>query len=219
MGLILISLAPVAGYAAEGTVKTVEKAPPQEVGASLAKLLQPQAIQVTEGGKTVYEFWFRNHLPLKSRPESAVKGLDALDPTTFMGIAVVGQGQRDYKDNEIAPGTYTVRFSLQPQDGDHLGTAEFLFFAVLIPAKSDTELDSIKTYKTMVKASAKASPAGHPLVLSLRPPAAEPGKAPAIVTPAGEHRAIRLTLPAKVTGADEGTNISLDVVYHGRYEG
>ena len=70
----------------------------------------------------------------------------------MLGAVSVGNGLRDYKDNEIAAGVYTMRFGLQPQDGDHLGSAEYPYFVVLIPAKNDTQLDGLTTFKAMAKA-------------------------------------------------------------------
>lgn len=203
--------------AAEAKVKTAEKAPPAEVSEAMRNLLKAQAIQVLAGDKALYEFWFRKDIPLKAKPEAPAKGLDALEELTFVGITAVGEGQRDYKDNEIAPGTYTMRYSLQPQDGDHLGTSDYLFFLVLVPVKNDTALDSLKTYRSLVKTSAKASAAGHPIVLSLRP-SSEAGSDPALTTPAEEHKAVRLTLPAQ---APEGAKASLtfELVFEGRYKG
>jgi hypothetical protein len=141
-----------------------------------------------------------------------------MDEVSFLGVAVLPESRRDYKDNEIAPGTYTIHFGLQPQDGDHLGTSEFPFFAVLIPVKSDSALDAIKTYKAMVKASGKGTASGHPIVLALRPPSGEGGGAPTITTPAPDLKAVRLTLPAKAPDSDQPANITFELVFEGKYK-
>jgi hypothetical protein len=204
--------------AADVAVKITEKEPPKEVGEEIRKVLQPKAIQIIEGDKPVYEFWFRTEVPLKSKPESPSKGLSALGEITLLGVAVLPEARRDYKDNEIAAGTYTMRFGLQPQDGDHLGTSEYPFFAVLIPAQSDTEIESIKKYKPMVKASGKVTVTGHPAVLSLRPPSSEEGQAPALTTPAIGHKAVRVKLPAKAPESTQPTSILLELVYQGKFK-
>src|SRR5207245_5678282 len=149
------------------------KEPPRELVGLIGKALQPRAVQLLDGGKPVFEFWFRSEVPLKSKPASADKALDSLQETVLLGAVSVGSGQRDYKDNEIAAGIYTMRFGLQPQDGDHLGTADYPYFAVLIPARSDTALDGVTTFKALAKASGKETASGHPMVLSLRPTSAD----------------------------------------------
>ncbi len=204
--------------AADLTLKLSDKQPPAEVSEPIKKVLQAKAIQLLNGDKPVFEFWWRKDVPIKAKPESAAKSLETLDEITLLGVAVVGEGQRDYKDNEIAPGTYTMRFGLQPQDGDHLGTSEFPFFAVLIPTKTDTDVASIKTYKAMVKGSGKGTATGHPIVLSLRPSSDANGSTPTLTSPAANHKAVRLTVPGKAPGSDKPVNLVFELVYEGKYK-
>jgi hypothetical protein len=201
--------------AAEFSVKVLDKAPPAEVGESIRTALQAKAVQLLDGEKPVYEIWFRRELPLKSKPESPSKGLPAIAETSLLGVVAVQRAQRDYKDNEIAPKLYTARFGLQPQDGDHLGTAEFPYFAVLIPVKSDTNLDGISGYKAMFKASGKETATGHPVVLSLRPAAVDEADVPKLNEPAAEHKSVRVKLPAKVGDKGEQTIIVFELIYQG----
>jgi hypothetical protein len=201
--------------AAEFSVKVVDKAPPADVGESIRTVLQSKAVQLLEGEKPIYEIWFRRELPLKSKPESPSKGLPAIAETSLLGVVAVQRAQRDYKDNEIAPKLYTARFGLQPQDGDHLGTAEFPYFAVLIPVKSDTNLDGISGYKAMFKASGKETATGHPVVLSLRPAAVDEADVPKLNEPVAEHKSVRVKLPAKVGDKGEQTIIVVELVYQG----
>jgi len=201
--------------AAEFSAKVVDKAPPADLGESIRAALQSKAVQLLDADKPVYEIWFRREIPLKLKPESATKGLQAIAETTLVGAVVVQKPQRDYKDNEIAPKLYTARFGLQPQDGDHLGTAEFPYFLVLIPAKSDTNLDGISGYKAMFKASGKDTATGHPVVLSLRPAAADEGDVPKLQEPAADHKSVRVKLPAKAVDKGEPTGLVFELVYQG----
>ena len=200
--------------AADFTLKTADKPVPKEIGDSMRGVLQPKAIQLMQGDKPVLEAWFRQEVPLKSKPASANESLGAIAETTFMGVVlVVETSLRDYKDNEIPKGTYTARFGFQPKDGDHLGTAEFDYFLVLIAAADDKELTGLDKFKPMVKASGKSTPSGHPLVVSLRPASAA-ATVPALAEPAAEHKAIRVKLPAKPS-VGEKTEITFDVIYQG----
>jgi hypothetical protein len=201
--------------AGEFSVKVIDKAPPADVGESIRTALQSKAVQLFEGEKPIYEIWFRREIPLKSKTESSTKSLPAIAETTLLGVVAVQRAQRDYKDNEIAAKLYTARFGLQPQDGDHLGTAEFPYFAVLIPAGSDTSLDGISGYKAMFKASGKDTATGHPIVLSLRPAAADEGDLPKLNEPAADHKSVRVKLPARVGDKGEQTSIVFDLVYQG----
>jgi hypothetical protein len=205
-------------WGADWTLKTVSDQPPKEVGDGIKKLLQAKAVELFSGDKIAYRFWFCSSIPLKNAPGSPAKGLSSLDEKTLLGVVEVGEGRRDYKDNEIPPGTYTMRFGLQPQDGDHLGTSEYPFFAVLIPAKTDVEPGSIKTYKAMVKASGKASATNHPLVLSLRPSGPDLSDTPTLTTPTPDHKAIQLKTSAQIPDASSASNLSFQLVCSGRYK-
>lgn len=199
---------------ADLAVKTADKPAPKEIGESMRGVLSAKAIQLASGDKATLEFWFRQEVPLKARPASAKEALGAIAETTFLGVVSVSEGSlRDYKDNEIPKGLYTARFGLQPKDGDHLGTAEFDYFLILIAAADDKELNGLDKYKPMVKASGKSTASGHPLVVSLRPSETTAG-APALSEPLAEHKSVRVKLPAKPAGG-EATEIAFEIVYQG----
>ena len=200
--------------AADFALKTADKPAPGEFSDSIRAALPSQAIQLMQDGKPVLEIWFRWEVPLKAKPASANEALSAIAETTFMGvISVAGTSLRDYKDNEIPKGSYTARFGLQPKDGDHLGTAEFDFFLVLIAAENDKELNGLDKFKPMVKASGKSTASGHPVVVSLRPASGE-GTIPGLTGPAAEHKAIRVKLAGK-TGSGDKADLVFDLVYQG----
>jgi hypothetical protein len=198
--------------AADFTLKTVTKQPPKEISESIRAVLQADAIQLVQGDKPALEMWLRQEVPLKSKPASASEALMAIAETALVGVVVVSEPSlRDYKDSEIPKGTYTVRFALQPKDGDHLGTAEFDSFVILTEMQNDKDLNGLNTFRTLTKASGKSTSSGHPLVVSLRPAS---GAAPALTEPAEEHKAVRLKVPAKPAGGEK-MDLIFDLVYRG----
>ncbi len=203
-----------ASWGAELTVRVTDKEPPKELDASIRAVLQKKAVQLLEGDKPVWEFWFVSDLPLQSKPASLAKALDSVKQPALLGALFVPKALRDYRDDELAAGVHTMRFALQPQDGNHLGTAEFPYFAALTTAKLDTKPDGIADYKALVKASSKETSTDHPPILSLRPAAAEAGQAPSLHEPASEHKSVRLKIPSNVGG--EKTTLSLELVYEGK---
>ncbi len=204
--------------AADLTLKVVDKEPPPELAETIRKALPSKAVQLLDGDKPALEFWFSAEVPVKARTEGA-KVLDAVAPTVLLGAVFVPRAARDYKDNEIAAGVYTLRLALQPQDGDHLGTADYLWFGVLVAAKNDPKLDGLDTYRALVKASAAGTASAHPLVLSLRPVTGDEGAVPRLTEPAEDHKAIRVKLPAKVDGKNEKASLLFELVYQGKYKG
>ncbi|HXJ73008.1 MAG TPA: hypothetical protein VNM37_09145, partial [Candidatus Dormibacteraeota bacterium] len=186
---------PAAG--AELTLRVTDQPPPKELDGAVAKSLQNKSVQLLAGDKPVFEFWFVSELPLTQKPASLAKALDAVKQTTLLGAVAVPAAQRDYRDDEIAAGVYTMRLALQPNDGNHLGSSEFGCFAALVPAKVDTKLDAFTDYKALVKASSKQTSTDHPVILSLRPAGSADGDQPKLQEPAPEHKSVRLKLPAK----------------------
>jgi hypothetical protein len=205
-------LCALAASAADVAVKVADKQPPNDIDASIRGLLQTKAIQVVSGDKPLYEFWLAKELPLQSKPASPAKALEAVKQATLLGVVSVPAAKRDYRDDEIAASAYTIRFGLQPQDGNHSGSAEFPYFAVLVPAKFDTKPDGIKDYKELVKISAKETSTDHPVVMSLRPAASAEGEAK-LTEPAPEHKAVRVRIPAK--GGDAAA-IAFEIVFEGK---
>jgi hypothetical protein len=199
--------------AADLTLKVTDKAPPAEVNETIRSLLQPRALQLVQGDKPVIEFWLAKELNLQSKPSSPATALDALKQATVLGAASFASARRDYRDDEIAKGTYTIRFALQPQDGNHSGSAEFTYFAVLVPAKLDTAPDAIKDYKQLVNTSSKETSTDHPMVISLRPVSAAEGELPKIAEPAPEHKSVRVKIPGK--GADTSP-VVFDIIFEGK---
>src|ERR1043166_2307217 len=201
------------GAGADLKIKIIDKEPPKELSEPIRKLIAGKALQLLDGDSPVYEFWLVSELPLQTKPASTAKALDAIKQTTLLGAVSIAKSQRDYRDDELAAGIYTMRFGLQPTDGNHLGTSEFPYFALLIPAKLDPTVDGISTYKALTKASSKETTTENPVILSLRPAAAEGGE-PKLNEPAPEHKSVRVKVPAKA--GEEKTSAIFELVFEGK---
>ena len=209
---ILLIAMPLA--AAEFSVKVTTTPVPKDVSAAVKKTLGKDCIQLSIGGKPWLEFWLRAPLPLKAKPAKPEKALDALATATLMGVVRVHKSGRDYRDDDLYQGVFTMRYGKIPGDGNHLGATDFPYFAVLIPAKKDPKLDTYKTFKTMTKASLKDTASEHPMILSLRP-AKKAAATPTIIEPAPEHRSILLKTAGQLKGDKKRIEIPLQVVFEG----
>ncbi|HTD87914.1 MAG TPA: hypothetical protein VK850_15175 [Candidatus Binatia bacterium] len=192
---ILLLATTIALHAADLKLKTADAPPPMDLNPSIQQLLQPKAVQLLDGDKPIFQFWLVKELPGSK--------LDSLKPATLLGAVAVSKAQRDYRDDDLAAGVYTMRFALQPQDGNHLGSADFTTFAILTPAKVDTKPDGITDYKSLVKASSKETTTDHPVILSLRP---TKGDAVELVEPAPEHKSVRVKIGS----------VPFEIVYEGK---
>jgi len=213
-GLALLLFSARFTGAAEFTLKAVDKEPPQEIDASIRSRLQTRTVQLLDGEKPACEFWFSAEIPLQAKPASTTKALDAVKQAALLGVVSVASDKRDYRDDELPAGVYTMRFALQPQDGNHLGTSEFSYYAVLVPAKLDTKPDGIADYKALVKASSKETATDHPVILSLRPASSAEVEFPKLNEPAPGHKSVRVNVPAKA--GEEKTGLVFEIVYQGK---
>ena len=203
---VIFALLACAAVGAE--LRVADKPAPKEIDPSIQKLLQPKSI-----GVGPFEFWLVSELPLSSKLANPAKAFDSIKPTTLLGVVSVAKPARDYRDDEIAAGVYTMRLILQPQDGNHLGSSEFPQFAALTPAKVDTRPEGIIDYKSLVKASSQDTSTDHPVILSLRPVSSDQGEFPRLEEPAPEHKSVRVKVPASAAG--EKTAVVFDLVYEG----
>ncbi len=201
--------------ASDFTAKASDKELPAALGESIKAELQDQALVISRADKPVYQVWLRKEIPFKTVPESPAKALNALGQTTLMGAIAVIADERDYRDDELYQGVYTIRFGLRPEDGNHLGTSEHLYFAVLIDAKNDKELGKITKSRQLVKASSKTSATDHPMILSLFPVKEADSEALSVHEPAPEHQAIRLSIPATNPDGSKASPLVFDLVVAG----
>ncbi|PYT28964.1 MAG: hypothetical protein DMG58_17300 [Acidobacteria bacterium] len=142
-------------------------APPAELAPAISQALEQQGTKIVGSSGVFCEVWFRTSLP--AGPKSAEESVTL--PTIPLG-ALVGairfpaQGA-DRRGQPIKPGVYTLRYGLQPLNGDHLGVSPQRDFLVLVPAGDDKDLNAAPNFDALMAMSRKASGTPHPAVLSM----------------------------------------------------
>src|SRR5262249_35050095 len=122
---------------------------------------------VGSNGSVFCEVWFRTSLPAGAKSSEESVTLPTIPHGALMGaIRFPAQGA-DRRGQTIKPGVYTLRYSLQPVNGDHQGVAPQRDFLVLVPAADDTKPGDIPNIDDLMKMSRKASGTPHPAVLSM----------------------------------------------------
>src|SRR5262245_41284166 len=165
------------------TAKPAKQEAPKELKDPIRELMGDDAEQVVDGkGGIIATFWFRKEVPAKATPEQVKNGLTyrEIPQTTVVGAVQFPQTWSDFRKQEIPAGVYTLRMALQPQDGDHMGTAPYNEFLVLCPADMDVKPDTMNV-KEMLKLSGNATGGTHPAVLLLFPNS-KPEDAPKIAS-------------------------------------
>ena len=157
-------LATTAGQGASIAVEALRDAAPAALADAVRPLLTP-AGRARIGAATL-DFWLVKSLPLK-----ADAGWRGVHEGALVGAVSISSEFRDIRGRLIKPGVYTLRFGLQPQNGDHLGVSPFREFLLLIPAALDRDAAD-KEAEAAIDLSTKTAGGSHPAVWSIDPPVA-----------------------------------------------
>jgi hypothetical protein len=175
-GLLLalaLLAAPTAGPAADPkfTARYEKLDPPAAVASAVRDLLAADALVVRGGdGGPVMRLWFRTAVPARATPEQVKNGLTyrEIPEGELVGVVEFPATFTDYRRQEIPTGAYTLRFAIQPDIGDHTGTAPHAEFCLISPAAKDRSADPIEK-KSLIELSSEVNEGKHPAVLLLFP--------------------------------------------------
>lgn len=214
---LVFALAPTASPAQEYKIEPLKQAAPAGVPAAVRAALSGEGYKVVDGqGKTYAEVWLRKAVPASETPggpKGAVQFPFLAEGELLGALHFPGEGH-DYRDQSIAKGVYTLRYGLQPVNGDHLGVSPYRDYALLLPAAKDTSLTNLAA-KPLNDRSSESAGTSHPAVLML---VAAPAAGPA--PPALNHdeekntwgAVVPLNLEVKGAAAPTPVNVQLIVV-------
>jgi hypothetical protein len=142
-------------------------APPSDLMPALASMLQQQGIRVLGPGGSAYcELWLQKQAP--SGPKVSDDAITLSIPQgALLGVVRFAGPAQDRRGQSLKAGTYTLRYSQYPINGDHQGVAPQRDFALLVPAADDKDPNAAPGFDALVAMSVKASGTPHPAVLSI----------------------------------------------------
>ncbi len=192
-----------------------DKDPPEAISADVREKIVPKVYQVSGADGLFFELWFVPELTVSAIADSTKETLDNVEEISLIGAMIVHQeDHHDFRDDPIDPGTYVLRMSLQPQDGNHMGTSPFDTFAILIPYDKDDELKEYADSEFMVELASEDTIAEHPPILALQPMDGVEGEFPRLhVNGEEEWHSFCMKFPAKA--GDKSTVLPLFVVFEG----
>ena len=146
---------------------------PAELAAGVAARLTPAAKVVV--GDATLEVWLVDKLALSaSAKASADHGWSGVESGTLVGAIRVSGVFKEIRGKVVKPGVYTLRYGLQPQNGDHLGISPFREFLLISPAAIDND-PKVLGFDGVVALSKEVIGTAHPASLSIDPPEDAPG--------------------------------------------
>lgn len=154
---------------------------------------------VLDDGSVVCEIWLRKTVPAQPKKDVSSVLYPELAEGVLVGLISFSHATTDYRGEAIQAGTYTLRYALLPNDGNHLGVAPHRDFLLLVPAASDTDPQATFTFDELMRLSRKSTGTAHPGPLSMV--RAARGTA-AVVTQDDEDHCI-LSVTVKLASGDD----------------
>jgi hypothetical protein len=185
------------------TVSTPATPAPSGLAAPLTARLAKASVRVVvaKGGPVTLDFWWVDALPIKAG--TAAPSWDDVEEGALVGAVNVSASFRDMRAKVLKPGLYTLRYGLQPENGDHLGVSPFRTFLLLSPAASDQEA-AATGHDGTIELSKESIGGSHPGVWSIDPPIAKEPPLQLHKTSLG-HDAVVMEIPVMRDGKPAGT--------------
>ena len=172
---------------------------------------------VDDQGKPYAEFWLRKAIPASEKPgapQGAIQFPFLAEGELLGALRFPGEG-RDYRDQAIAKGLYTLRFGLQPVNGDHLGVSTYRDYALLLPAGKDKSAAK-PAKKSLEERSADSAGTSHPAILMLLKAPASAPRPPSMIHDEEKNTwGAVLPFQFEVKGADTPTPLNLQLIVIG----
>jgi hypothetical protein len=172
---------------------------PTEIADAVRTQLAPGGQTVDVGGKAL-QFWWVKTLPLRAGTNEV--GWSAAEEGTLVGAVRLTAPYTEMRGRTIKPGVYTLRYGLQPADGNHLGASPNPEFLLLSPAAADTS-GGAAGHDGVVKISKLTIGLSHPAVWGLDPPVASDAPLALKKNDAG-MTAVVFQVPVSRDGKDAG---------------
>lgn len=190
---------------------------PKQVPEAFAKLTLAKGLRLNgKDGKPLFDLWLRKEVPFLEKPKDslAIKfGEIALGE--FIAVLEVHADSDDFREDHIKAGLYAARYGIQPEDGDHMGTAPNRDFLLLTSFTDDKDVAAISDMDKLGELSILAGE-DHPLIWHLRPAESKATDRPTLRHDAKNSLWIaEFTLTGKAGGKGDETSLRAGLVLVG----
>jgi hypothetical protein len=213
--VLLVALVwPTSGSAQESISLAELKQPaPDSVAAAVRDSLSAQGYRIQDKeGRTVADLWLRKATPAAEKPAGPKGAIQFpfLADGELLGVLQFAIEGHDYRDQPIAKGVYTMRYGLQPVNGDHLGVSTYRDYSLLLPASKDQAL-AAPSRKQLEERSAETAGTSHPAIFLLLSAPPDSSKAAAKVIRDDEKNTWSVVVPVSLKIKDQGEPLSYSV--------
>jgi hypothetical protein len=220
--LILAALEQPTGLSAADQKVDALKEAPAGLSTEIAAAINSTGYRITGKAGVICDVWLAKEIPLKPNFKSSIQIKYPFQTGQLIGVIRFPEGSKptDFRGQALKPATYTLRYGLQPNDGNHLGTTEFgtRDFLVGCSPKTDVDPKRVEDIKDLFKLSGQAAGTTHPAIFLLIPPPEKPYDA-AGVTHDDEKHLVIFQANASGKDGDKAVAVPVSVVTVGKTEG
>jgi hypothetical protein len=169
LSLIVVALALCSACLAQtGKVEALRSPTDSSLSTAVVKVLDShgQRLKLPDGA-AICDIWLRTSISAQTKKQTEGLLYPELSESLLVGAISFPQATMDYRGQPIAAGTYTLRYELIPDDGNHLGVSPNRDFLLLVPAALDSDPATVFKFDELVSMSRKATGTNHPGPLSL----------------------------------------------------
>ena len=158
-----------ASFAVDYRVELLNEPPPSDaVAEEIVEKIATTGFRVIRGSsRTVCEIWPCKQWVVKPNFEPSNELLYPFEQGQLIGILRFPRRGSDFRDQTLGRGIYTLRYDLQPIDGNHEGTSPTRDFLLLVRAEDDKSAASMDA-EELLELSAAAADSSHPAMLCLQ---------------------------------------------------
>jgi hypothetical protein len=183
---LIIPVLCLAALAQTGKVEAVGPPNGSGVSAKITEVLnsQGQRLKLADGS-SLCDIWLRKSVPAPTGKNNGDVLYPEFSESLLVGVITFAQDTTDFRGQPITTGTYTLRYALMPDDGNHLGVAPNRDFLLLVKVSDDPDPAAVLKFGELVGLSRHATGSNHPGVLSLTSP--EKTTPPALTKDSEDH--------------------------------
>lgn len=135
---------------------------------TVKKSLEEKGYKITLGdGSPLCEIWFRKAIPVAAKKDISGAFYTEIVDSAVIAVINFPKNYSDFRGQDVKAGAYTLRYSLHPTDGNHMGISPYRDFLLLTPVAIDQNVDATYPFTDLTKMSAKSLGGNHPAMMSL----------------------------------------------------
>lgn len=137
---------------------------------ALKKSLEPKGYRISlADGSVLCEIWLPAAI-VTGKTDAQGATYTWLAESSLVAVISFPKAATDFRKQNIKPGSYTLRYAVHPQDGNHLGISPIRDFLLLVPVALDQDPAAKFKFEELTTLSKKTSGTNHPSPMSIVSP-------------------------------------------------